>query len=336
MKRSKTIVITFAALTMLGSGQVMGQADMLPISRTAGVLTVGLPRGKSTLMALTNVKIVASGTVQSAAGSVLTVATSPAALPNLMTAPHAVKIVSRADPDGANAYGLSASITAQTGQDLTVALSVLPNVGDECVVYSLSTIASVFGATNSAGLTAGTSSATADIVYLTDGGDLKGIFYKSDSAKWRQVSDPDGADQDGTVIPPGSGLLVARKSSGAAEIFLPLRGDALPGRHVVSVSAGFTIANNPFLVPTTLGSSGLHQYLTGGSGPGTADVLYLEQDGELKGYFFKNAGLGGTGWRMLGDSVTNQSAVLISPGKALLFKEQVGAASFALPEPLAK
>lgn len=336
MKIQKRTVTILAAASLLGaSGQALAQADMLPVSRTAGVLTVELPRGKSTLMALTNAKIVASGTVQAAAAGTLTVASSPAVLPDVLTAPHAVKIVSRANPTGANAYGISARITAQTGQDLTAALSTVPNVGDQFVIYSLSTIASVFGATNSAGLTAAATSAGADIVYLTAGGTLTGIFYRSDASKWRLVSDPDGVDQNATVIPPDSGLLVARKNSGAAEIFLPLRGDALPGRHVVSVTAGFTIANNPFLVPTTLGASGLQQYLSGGTGPGTADVIYMEEEGELKGYFYKTSGIGGTGWRTLGDSVTNQASVVINPGKALLFKEQAGTAGFALPEPLA-
>lgn len=335
MKIQKRTVMILVALAMLGSGKALAQADMLPVSRTAGVLTVQLPRAKSTLMALTNAKVVASGTVQTASGGTLTVISSPAVLPDLVASPHAIKIVSRANPVGANAYGLSALITAQSGQDVTAALATVPNSGDEYVIYSLSTIGSLFGQTNTVGLTAGTSAATADIVYLTSGGTLTGIFYKSDAAKWRLVSDPDGADQNNTVIPPDSGLLVARKNSGAAEIFLPLRGQAIPGRHVVAVSTGFTIANNPFLLPTTLGSSGLDRFLTGGSGPGTADVLYLEDDGELKGYFYKTSGIGGTGWRALGDSVTNQAGVVITPGKAILFKEQAGSVGFALPEPLA-
>ncbi len=335
MKIQKRTLMILAAFALLGSAKALAQADMLPVSRTAGVLTVELPRSKSTLVALTNAKIVASGTVDAVNGSVLTLSSSPAVLPDVLTQPHAIKIVSRANTTGNNAYGLSATITAQTSQNVTAALSVAPNIGDQYVIFTLTTISSLFGATNTIGLTSGNTAATADIVYLTLGGNLTGIFYNSAASKWRLVSDPEGADQNATVVPPDSGLLVARRDAGSAQIFLPLRGDALPGRHVVNVTTGFTIANNPFMVPTTLGSSGLQQFMSGGSGPGTADVVYLESNGVLKGYFFKTSGLGGTGWRTLGDSSTNQSAVVINPGKAMLFKEQAGDVRFALPEPLA-
>jgi hypothetical protein len=333
MIRIRSSELALFALLALAVPQVQAQADKLPMSRTAGAVTLDLPAGKTTLVGLANVRIVASGTVQAVDGSDLTLTSSPATLPDVLTAPHALKIVSRANPAGSNAYGHSARITAQAGQEVTAALAVAPNVGDEFVVYELSRIATVLGAANEAGLTGAATANAADKVYLTEGGVLVGYFFRTDANQWRRIDDADGANQAGTVIAPGSGLMIVRVAG--SDRTLRLSGDALPARHVASVATGQNIVNNPFLVPTSLSASDLQSNLTGGTGPGVADVVYLEQDGVLTGYYFKNGGPGGTGWRTLGDSVTDAGAALLLPAKALLFKEQAGTAGFALPEPFA-
>lgn len=326
---------TLALLTLLALGAVQahGQADKLPMSRTAGTVTIALPGGKTTLVGLSNVRIVASGTVGAVAGADLTLASSPAVLPDVLSAPHAIKIVSRANPAGSNAYGHSALITAQAGQQVTAALAATPNVSDEYVIYELKTLGGILGAANELGLTGAAAPDTADKVYLTDAGVLVAYFFNTTAGKWRLVSAPDGADQESTVIQPGSGLMVVRVAG--ADRSLRLQGDALPARHVAAVDAGHNIVNNPFLIATSLSASDIQSNITGGTGPGVADIVYLEENGVLTGYYFKTGGPGGTGWRALGDSVTDAGAALIQPAKALLFKEQAGAAGFALPEPFA-
>lgn len=329
-----------AWLTMLAitSSSVCAQDNMLPISRTTGVLTQKLLRGKSTLLALPNVKILTSGTVTAVSGSDFMLAATPL-VGSLAAGPKAIKITSRVNQQAGstNAYGAAAKITGSTGETVTAALPTAPNVGDEFVIYQLNTIASVFGATNSFGLTAAASPASADVLYLTNEGSLVGYFYHSVAGKWRLVSTPDGLDQNDIVIEPTAGVMITRRNTGAAEIFVRLSGEALPGRQVAKLGgSGFSIINNPFLVPTTLAESGLASSLNGGTGPGTADVLYLEHDGELAGYFYKTGGAGGTGWRALGDGSTDQGLVALNPGKAFLLKDQAGTAGFTLPEPFAE
>jgi hypothetical protein len=333
-----------AALALFAS-PALAQESLLPVSRTAAVLTVSLPADKTTLVAVPMVKIVASGTIASIPGAnQLTLNSSPASLPALI-GPHAIKITSRVDqrgsgsnaPAGAstNAYGYSAMITAQAGQTVTAALAVAPNVDDEFVIYQTSTIASVFGAANSAGFTGAAAPATADIIYLGNSGALTGYFYHTTAAQWRLVNDPNGANQGDTEIGRVGGVLVARKAGGGA-VSLTLNGGLLPGKTIVDVSSGFQVINNPYTVSTTLAASGLQNFVTGGTGAAVADILYLESNGVLTGYYFKTGGVGGTGWRSLADNITNQGAVLVSPGKAILFKEQAGAASFAMQEPFAE
>ncbi|HEY1084593.1 MAG TPA: hypothetical protein VGE29_20165 [Prosthecobacter sp.] len=333
------------ALAALSAGPLCGQENMLPVSRTAGVLTADLPAGKSTLVGAPFASIVASGTVSAVNAGHLILSSSPAALPVLTATPHAIKITSRVDQRGStanapagtstNAYGYAAKITAQAGQDVTVALAVAPNVGDEFVIYKLSTLASLFGSTNSAGLQGGDTPAAADIVYVASAGELVGYFYNSTANVWRAVASPAAGDAGATEIGPDAAVLVARKAGGNAAK-LTLTGESLPGRQVAQVSAGFQVVNNPFSVSTTLAASGLQNSITGGTSAAGADVIYLEQDGVLTGYYYKTGGLGGTGWRSLSDNLTNQGAALVSPGKAILFKEQAGDVKFVLQEPFAE
>ncbi len=338
MIRIRSTELALFALLALAVPQVQAQADKLPMSRTAGTVTLNLPAGKTTLVGLANVRIVASGTLTGFGdleGEVV-LSSSPAVLPDVTTTPHALKIVSRANPAGSNAYGHSTRIISQSGQELTVETPESlpePNIGDEFVIYQLSTLASVLGAANEVGLTGAAAANAADKVYLTENGVLVGYFYRTDASQWRRIDDADGANQAGTVIAPGSGLMIVRVPG--SDRTLRLSGDALPARHAASVAIGQNIVNNPFLVPTSLSASDLQSNITGGTGPGVADVVYLEQDGVLTGYYYKNGGPGGTGWRALGDSVTDAGSALLLPAKALLFKEQAGSAGFALPEPFA-
>jgi hypothetical protein len=273
--------------------------------------------------------------VGAVSGSDLTLVSSPAVLPTL-TGLHAIKITSRNDQTATstNAYGLSAPITATSGQVVTAALSTVPNLGDEFVIYAVPTLASVFGATNSAGLTGATAPAAADIVYVGSSGTLVGYFYNTTDSQWKLVSAPSGADQGSASVGSTGGFLVVRKAG--ASVTLTVSGNPLPGKQVASVGTGFQVVNNPFLGATTLGTSGLQAVMTAGTASALADVVYLEVNGSLVGYYFKSGGVGGTGWRSLADNVTPQESVVIAAGKSLLVKKLAGTGSFALQESFAQ
>ena len=128
-------------------------------------------------------------------------------------------------------------------------------------------------------------------------------------------------------------MYVIRKAGGNP-VNLDLTGYTVNGRQKPKVVAGFNILSNPFTLPTTLGKSNLKDFITGGAGAGTSDLVYLEEGGVLTGYFYKDRGLGGTGWRRADNAGgPNQDSVVLTPGKAILFREQAGTASFTLQEP---
>lgn len=334
-------VLGWLLLIAFSAPALQAQESQLPVSRTTGVLTLSLPKNKTTLMALPLADIVASGTVASVDGAQqFTLTTSPAVLPNVTTTPHAIKITSRVDQRGTgsnapagtsrNAYGMSARVTAAAGQQVTAALPVAPNVGDEFVIYSLRTLATAF---TGAALNTGADAASADIVYLSSNGSFTGYF--NNGTNWLSVANPGAGNQGGVVIEPGSAILVERKNLGS-DTSVRVTGVTLPARETNTATTGFKIINNPFSITTTLEASGLQSHITGGTSAGAADVIYLENNGVITGYYYKTGGLGGSGWRSLSDSVANQGAQLVRAGKAILFKEQSGTAAFALPEPFAE
>jgi hypothetical protein len=327
--RSHIGLLAFAALT---SGAAFGQ---LPVSRTAGVIDVSLPVNQTTLLAIPLVEIVASGTVTAVSGTTYTLSSIPSVLPDVMATPHAIKITSRANQLGTNAYGMSAQITGRSGQDVTAALAVAPNVGDEFVVYQLETIGSIFGVENAAGLRSGSLVTSSDIVYVDNGaGALIGYFYRSTTSNWVLLSNPNSADQSGVVVPVGRGIMVARKSGGNP-VSLRFTGDAMIGRETVDVvNSSFNCVNNPFTISTSLAASGLKDFIQGGSLSTSADIVYLESAGVLTGYFYRTSV---SQWRLVSNpNSADQGSTLIEPGKAILFSKKATATEFTLQEPFAQ
>jgi hypothetical protein len=327
---SKKSILLLGAVLAIPAAAMAQAGSKLPVSRTAGIQRLALPPGQLSLVSLPMVeRVVDSGTVT--AGPTTTIGVTTATLPNLTSLPHSIQILSGA------AHGTRVRITGSTGSSVTVGATIAGlAAGDQYMIVPDDTLASVFGATNAVGLLGGSGAATADEVYIQVNGTLTGYFYKSSGlggTGWRRTSAPTGASEPNAPIDPLTGVYVIRKAGGSS-VNLDLTGYTVNGRQKPKVVAGFNILSNPFTLPTTLGKSSLKDFITGGTGSATADVVYLEEGGVLTGYFYKNGGLGGTGWRRTDQPTgANQDSVVLAPGKAILFREQAGTASFTLQEP---
>ncbi len=325
----KTILLLGAALAFPAAA--MAQAgSKLPVSRTAGIQRLVLPPAQLSLVSLPMVeRVVDSGTVT--AGPTTTIGVSTTTLSDLTSLPHSIQILSGA------ALGTRVRITGSTASSVTVGAAIAGLAeGDQYMIVPDDTLASVFGPTNAVGLRGGSGAALADEIYIQINGTLTGFFYKNaglGTNGWKRIATPGAPPEPNAPIDPLTGVYVIRKAGGNP-VNLDLTGYTVNGRQKPKVVAGFNILSNPFTLPTTLGKSNLKDFITGGAGAGTSDLVYLEEGGVLTGYFYKDRGLGGTGWRRADNAGgANQDSVVLTPGKAILFREQAGTASFTLQEP---
>jgi hypothetical protein len=221
---------------------------------------------------------------------------------------------------------------------VTAALATAPNVGDEYVIYKLETLASVFGTTNQVGLLASGTAANADTIGILQGGVFVKYFYKNTTPGggqgWR-LSGDGSTNRANVVIPANSGIFLERKAG--TDRSLRVTGDTLPGNERLALTGtGFRVVNNPFVVPTTLGASFLSSFVTGAGTASGADHIYVEDNGVITAYYYKNTVPGGgIGWRaVVGNGVSN--SIALNPGKAILYEERVASFGFTLPEPFAE
>lgn len=178
------------------------------------------------------------------------------------------------------------------------------------------TLADVFGATNSSGLAGGTAT-TADHVLLWAGQSFTTCYYQTSGiggTGWRKLGAP-SVEAAGTIIPPHAGIVIRRGPSSTAEVVLTGAVKAGQTTAVLS-SSGYHFVGNPYFAAMTLASSGLYTGdpqtgLQGSSSAGAADqVLLWAGTGYVTYYYNTDV----SGWRSTTDAATDVGATSIPGG----------------------
>jgi hypothetical protein len=128
------------------------------------------------------------------------------------------------------------------------------------------TIAGLFGATNTAGLQAGTA-ITADHIQLWYGGSYESYYYQTagiGGQGWRRVGNQ-SADAGATIVRPDQSLIIKRGQAG--NVSVTVLGEVKTGQTTTTVSPGFNFVPNPYSVAMTLASCNIY---TGSSTTGLA------------------------------------------------------------------
>lgn len=123
--------------------------------------------------------------------------------------------------------------------------------GDHFEILPADTLATTFGAD----VLPGADPALADNVLLLEDGDWKTYF--NDGAHWRLQGDARGLSRDATVIAPGQGFLLIRRSPGA--LSLRITGDVPDGAVRPPHRATRALVGSPFPTSRPLGALGLQQ-----------------------------------------------------------------------------
>ncbi len=217
-----------------------------------------------------------------------------------------------------------ASTTASTQAITTIqAIPAGTVAGDSFVIHRHWTIASVFGPTNQSGL-AGGSVTSADQILLYSGSTPTTYYYQTvglGGIGWRQAGAP-ATDVSGTVIYPDEGFVINRQQSGPLNI--KMAGSVKTGQTSTPIMPGQNFVGNIYAVPMTLADCGLY---TGSPATGLADGSSTSADQVLMWnsaisgydiYYYQTIGIGGTGWRKVGDQIDDASATPIPVGSAVI------------------
>ena len=226
-----------------------------------------------------------------------------------------VKTTSPAD-SGAVAEVLGSAITngvITTSNNLT---AVGAAVGDTYVVRQSATIESVFGASNSAGLTAGYgSSVGADVVYVPNGsGGFASYYYDGDDSVWKTTAGNTVTAADVPLVYLDAILLYAASAKN-----LVVSGEVVRQSVIQVVSQGFNYIGGIHPAGATLNSSfgsNVATILTAGYGSSVgADVVYVPNGlGGFNSYYYDGDD---SVWKTTGGVTTDPTTVNITPG--LLF-----------------
>ncbi len=247
------------------------------------------------------------------------------------SAPYFVEISSGA------AAGTTYDILSVVGMQINLVQSLAGSVaaGDTFKIRKHWTLGTIFGPTNSAGLTGGTLT-TADSISIYTGAGYNIYYYKTSGlggTGWRSTAST-SVDEQHRPIYPDDGFVISRKA--ATVVPVVLAGAVKTGQSSYPISTGLNIVTNPYAAPMTLATSGIY---TGNSSTGllggtltTADQLLLWNGIGYNTYYYKTSGLGGTGWRSTASTSVDESAASIPVGSAVLVVRKNAAFNWVIPQ----
>jgi len=307
MKLTLPFALFLAALAPVG-------AQDTATSPIVGYVTETLTAGQFNLIGLTlHEPAIMTGTLDVVGASAVT--DTGAGFGSLLTAgrTYILEITDATSPHN----GTIQEITAWSGDSLTTVQNFNTlgiTVGTSYKLRAAKTIGDIFGATNSAGLLAGTAN-NADLILVPDGaGGFYRYFYSSGGFTgigWRLVGGGAVSRENDPLVYTDAFFIQRR---GLTNLNLVLTGEVKSARTSFAVSGSFEYVSSVYPAGVTLGNSGLEDSLLKGTA-NTADLILMPKpDGSYDRYFYSNGGFTGTGWRLVGGGGVSQSAVALKSG----------------------
>tara|TARA_B100001057_G_scaffold177567_2_gene178384 strand:+ start:3442 stop:4437 length:996 start_codon:yes stop_codon:yes gene_type:complete len=195
--------------------------------------------------------------------------------------------------------GCVIEVDAWSGSDLTGLAGVEAADASDYTIRAAKTIGDVFGAENSAGLTASANAdpSEASVIYVPSGSGFTQVFYSTLAGFSGWLDAGTFADASDLPLNYVDGLIVNEK--GAANISLVVTGMVKTTSTLLPVSDAFTYLGTAYPVGSTLGNSGLADSVSGSENadPSEADTVYLPKP-DASGYdqYFFSTLAGFDGW----------------------------------------
>lgn len=232
--------------------------------------------------------------------------------------------------------GVIQEVISWSGSVLTTADNITGSVVPGSTTYILrraDTISSIFGATNSAGLTASADGdlTTCDVVQIYNGTGFDTVYYFNDGAGtegWFDDANNPAADK---AIVYADGIFVKRVAG--SSINLVIDGEVKKVGTSGVLAAGFNYLGGVSPVGLTLDNSGLATSMTPSADGDltTCDTVLLPNGGAYTTCYYFDDGAGTTGW--FDDANNPAGALSITPGFLIL--NVGGSSSYSLGVPAA-
>lgn len=318
----------FAAIAALGLSSIVNAQSVAttPVGAVTQSVAAGSGSGTFTFMGFPLLRpSVWTGQLTGVSGAALSVPAGSLTAGAFSASKHYVTVTS-----GAN-VGLMVDIASNDTGSITLAEDVSGLIGstDKVVVRAHSTLASLFGSTNSAGFTAATAIAGADEIRIFNPTTQNFInyYYKSGGiggAGWR-TSASNSIDRSGDVIYPEQSIVILRKSASA--LALTVVGEVNSSQVKIPAETGFSWIINTAPKATTLGALGFYTGsgstgLTGATALSGADELWRWTGSSWEVFYYKTGGIGGAGWRTAASNSIDRAGQVIGAGEPVLVRRK--------------
>ncbi|MEO7099320.1 MAG: hypothetical protein ABI162_08155 [Luteolibacter sp.] len=297
-----------AALAACGMASGASTAYTTPV----GYVTESILASQYNVVGLTLQSPVArAGTIDVVSGTVLT--DNGASFGTLAAGTYVLEINSGALVGAIQEITTFSGDTITTPQDLSATLVA----GTTYSLRPAATFNSVFGAANSAGLLAG-SATTADIIWVPSGSGFSKYYYTNAAppfvtAGWKNTS-TGNTDQGNAPIVYTDGIMIQRRA--ATNLSLVISGEVKVTKTMLTVDQSYTYVGGVYPAGSTLGNSGLKDFVLKGSIT-TGDVLWVPNGtGGSNKYYYTLAAppFVSEGWKRSDTGNTDQSNAPITSG----------------------
>lgn len=221
--------------------------------------------------------------------------------------------------------GLASIVSSFTQHGLVTEddLSAFISAGDTYAVRPAHTIASLFGATNSAGLRAGTSATNADRVEVPDGqGGLAVVYYNNTApAGWR-TSTTGTDDASNLPVYHVDALNITRNAN--SNLKLVFAGSLRKNPTYYGILPGLNYVNVNYPVGSTLGNSTLQTQVKQGDST-TGDLVWIPNSATGYKKYYCNAGV----WRLVSGNNADRGTVALTPG--IIIERRDAATNLQIP-----
>lgn len=232
--------------------------------------------------------------------------------------------------------GMASTVTSFTANSITTEddLSLYAAAGDTYAIRPLHTIASLFGATNSAGLRTGNSASSADTIVIPDGqGGTQTIYYSTSSpAGWRN-SATGTADASATPVYHVDAITITRRWLTSLNLTFAGELRTRPTHYVVQPGQNPVSVNQP--VSVTLANNTLQDQVRQGDSA-TADLVWIPNTtttGYKKYYYTPDAPPLTAGWKLVGSDNTDRGTIPLGTGIVIERRDPATATMKIVPDP---